>query len=140
MEIEVGKYYEKEYYTGAVWKCIGTDSSNPLYPMIVELLNCEGVHIIDRCSKDGKIQHRNAVLTKESDRVIFNTEWYPIWAKYLAMNESGDWWYFAEEPEWDVEGGVWVSSIPFVKDGYVPEEYYPMNFKGEASTSLIKLQ
>lgn len=32
----------------------------------------------------------------------------PEWAKYAAMNYQGEWYWFEEEPTYDMKSGFWV--------------------------------
>lgn len=61
------------------------------------------------------------------------------WANWIAMDESGDWWWYREMPHLDEDGYPVWDWQPGNYGDKIPEEYAPKNYKGDWRGSLFKV-
>lgn len=59
------------------------------------------------------------------------------WAKWIAVDEDGEWRWYVEEPVIDINFSVWVDGKSY---GSIPKEYSPKNFEGNWENSLFSVE
>lgn len=73
----------------------------------------------------------NTNLNLEVGKPAVDWSAMPRWAKWVAMDESGKWYFFFETPS--KKTTVWLAA----SCGFIPPEYYP-TFTGNWKDSLIE--
>ena len=145
ISVTTGKYYRTR--NNYKVRILTTDRKHN-YPA-VGLLDCKGVDELHSWSLEG----RWFSSTSENDLDLV-CEWYeppvidwpamPAWARYVAQNEDGSWWWFTQAPERvsDVvthdNGGKIEDERGVLTDGErIPEKYAPI-YSGPWEDSLVE--
>lgn len=83
---------------------------------------------------------------KNSKPFEFDPFCLPAWAKWIAMDEDGDWFLYVKKPFLDKELGgfnydrVLDNGNIEIATGLIPLKYAPKNFKGSWKDSLMKVK
>jgi hypothetical protein len=81
---------------------------------------------------DDKSQSPNDVISEWIDKPIVDWSLMPAWAKFVAMDKSGKWWWYTHKPSLE---HVWCIIDGF--GGVIPSEYAP-KWEGDWRNSLIE--
>lgn len=60
----------------------------------------------------------------------------PKWVNWIAMDSTGFWYCYQDEPEHDSDYPIWIGSKGSID---IPIEYYPKNFTGDWKESLFEV-
>lgn len=151
MKLEVGKYYSNK--RGEKVEILKLMPNDPTYQAIGIRYCHDGTllpeaFMINGESFDGKqsfdyIRISDYDLISEYDYPIFNRQNYPAWAKYIAMDMSGKWYYYNQKPYLELDLPYFSkhqgSYVDKLYCGEIPFEYAPQNFNKDWKESVIEL-
>jgi hypothetical protein len=82
---------------------------------------------------DDKSQSPNDIIGEWIDKPVIDWTLMPAWAKFVAMNRGGEWWWYEKEPV--IGENIWRSESEYY--GKIPTEYCP-KWDGDWRNSLIE--
>lgn len=96
----------------------------------------EGDKKIREWCDDGRwksgIDHPFDLIEPWTDKPVVNWSAMPAWAKWVAMDEFGNWFHYDKKPEKCSSSYIGTNA-----QGYIPEEFAP-SFTGNWRDSLVE--
>ena len=141
--IEVGKIYRtRNHYRVRI---LATDRRSPTRPIVglVDFGEGEEKERVYLWSESGRCHSDQGENALDIVR-----EWYappvvdwpamPAWARYVAQNEGGYWYWFSEKPEMVLDRTIYSDEEGILQDGgRIPAEYAPA-YSGPWEDSLVE--
>lgn len=145
MKLEVGKYYANK--RGVKVEILKLMPNDPSYQAIGVCYCHNGTLSPELFTIDGKFfndgQASDYDLISEYDYPIFHRKAYPAWAKFIAMDMSGEWYYYNQKPYLELDLPYFSkhqgSYVDKLYCGEIPFEYAPQNFNKDWKESVIEL-
>jgi hypothetical protein len=131
LKFEVGKAYRTRDGRKAV--CLTTTLSDDDYPIGIQI---DGS--LYRATSDGydymtKSQSPKDIISEWVDKPVIDWATMPAWAKFVAMDDTGGWWWYGKKP---FIGEInWRSESQYYDE--IPKEYAP-KWGGDWRNSLIE--
>lgn len=140
MKIEVGKYYRTRNNHKARVYAVDGGYGERIHGAI---LRSDGNWMSLWWTADGKCLTDNLLdlVSKWTEPHDFDPSCLPAWAEWIAMDESGEWFWFQKEPTITVsidEEWVWMPIEAGMKGG-IHHEYAPRGYTGQWNDSLYKV-
>lgn len=133
MHFEVGKYYRTR--DGRKARCIATDGA-PSHPFLFVISGDGdfGVASSGRAISDLTVCDLD-ILGPWIERPVFKREWYPAWARWIALNSYGEWGWYSGRP--DKYASAFAAANYLC--GVIPLEFAP-TYSGPWEDSLTELE
>ena len=144
MTIEVGKYYRTR--NNQKVRILATDRVSPSRP-IVGLIKFDEDEEKERvylwtesghCHSDN-VENNFDIVCEWYDPPVVDWSAMPAWARWVAQNEGGYWYWFSEKPEMVLDRTIYSDEegILLKDGGRIPTEYTPA-YSGPWEDSLVE--
>lgn len=133
MKIEAGKFYKLR--NGAKMRCYATDGGSDKNSIHGAFLR-NGIWVADAWPAGGEYENpensQYSITSEWVDAPTFDWSKAAAWHKWVAMDEDGSWYAFADEPR--ICNVVWRAAT---SSNSIPAAYAPA-FSGDWKQSLIE--
>jgi len=83
---------------------------------------------------DGDYESDFDIIGEWKEPLDFDPDCLPAWAKWITMDEDGEWLWHEDEPViYNLDEWKWDMWMCTKLSGGIPKEYSPKNFKGQRS-------
>ncbi|MBU3661196.1 MAG: hypothetical protein FGM14_15090 [Flavobacteriales bacterium] len=119
IEWKVGSFYKSR--DGQKWECLKTDMLTPEKIVLTNNLSVELYYLNGRWYQSQ--EDEQDIISEWIEEPIIDWDAMPRWIDWVAMDESGKWYCYENEPiksmtSWDRPTGLFHK---------IPQEYYPKN-------------
>jgi len=130
LNFEVGKAYRTRDGRKAV--CLTTTLEND-YPLGLQIDGFLYRATVDGYDYISKSETQNDIISEWIDKPVIDWSTMPAWAKFVAMDRSGVWFWYEKEPI--IGESTWRPETDY--HGEIPSEYAP-KWDGDWRNSLIE--
>jgi hypothetical protein len=130
LNFEVGKAYQTRDGRKAV--CLTTTLENA-YPLAFQVDGSLYKATIDGCDYVTKSESPKDIVGEWIDKPVIDWSLMPAWAKFVAMDNSGCWYWYINKIR--IKNNYWEQESGFC--GKIPTEYAP-KWEGDWQKSLIE--
>ena len=142
MTIEVGKYYRTRNHCQV--RILATDRVSPTRPIVglVSNSNKEKERVFlwsesGHCHSD-QVENALDIVREWYAPPVVDWPAMPAWARYVAQNEAGSWWWFSEKPKMVLDRTIYSDEEGIIEHGgRIPAKYTPA-YSGPWEDSLVE--
>jgi hypothetical protein len=135
LQIEVGKYYTTRDGRKVRIYAVDGRGSQPVHGAILRedgwqtnLFNSNGGYF-----RDSTNPHSSDIIAPWIEKPKVNWTTMPAWAKWVALDANGRWFYYIDKP--NTRQSIWDPNSSQCNN--IPAEYYP-TFTGNWEDSLVE--